>query len=65
MNTYDAKCPVCGKINRNLYMDETGGWMECDSCFNVTLVLDYSKHVSGPFCKMKGAPHKITSARAV
>ena len=29
---YDARCPLCGKINRSLLLDETSGWMECDRC---------------------------------
>ena len=32
---YDAVCPYCGKINRNLYLGETGGTMECDNCFEI------------------------------
>ena len=30
--TYNRKCPVCGKENRGLYLDETGGRMTCDFC---------------------------------
>ena len=29
---YDAACPVCGKVNHNLYLEETDGWMECEYC---------------------------------
>ena len=32
MNTYDVKCPVCGVVNRILFLEETGGWMECEHC---------------------------------
>ncbi len=32
MKTYDVRCPICGKLNRNLYLEETDGWMECDRC---------------------------------
>ena len=32
---YDAICPHCGKLNRNLYLRETGGTMECESCMEV------------------------------
>ena len=35
MMTYDVKCPFCGMINRNLYLEETDGWMECDQCKSV------------------------------
>jgi len=30
--TYDVACPVCGRVNRRLYLEETEGWMECESC---------------------------------
>ena len=32
MKRYDVICPVCGKKNKDLYLDETGGWMECERC---------------------------------
>jgi len=34
MKQYDAECPVCGRINRGLYLEETKGWMECEACGN-------------------------------
>ena len=39
MNLYNAVCPVCGKLNRNLFLEETGGTMECDFCGNLVDVL--------------------------
>ena len=39
MSLYNAVCPVCGKLNRNLYLEETGGTMECASCGNLVDVL--------------------------
>ena len=38
MRTYDVKCPICGKINRGLFLEETEGWMECDQCGNATRI---------------------------
>lgn len=32
MKRYDVNCPNCGRMNRNLYLEETEGWMECESC---------------------------------
>ena len=32
----DRICPYCGKVNRNLYLDETDGWMECIDCGKVS-----------------------------
>lgn len=41
MNTTDAKCPLCGTINKSVDLEETDGWMECESCGNVVQVLKY------------------------
>ena len=30
MMTYDVACPICGRINHSLYLEETEGWMECE-----------------------------------
>lgn len=38
MKTYNAKCPYCGYMNRNVYLGETNGWMECLSCGSDVLV---------------------------
>ncbi len=32
MKQYDVKCPVCGTLNKGLYLDETNGWMICEHC---------------------------------
>ena len=40
MNLYNAVCPVCGKLNRNLFLEETGGTMECTFCGNLVDALD-------------------------
>lgn len=41
MNAKDVKCPICGTVNRSLDLDETDGWMECESCHNAVQVLEY------------------------
>ena len=38
MNAKDVKCPICGTVNRSLDLDETDGWMECESCHNAVQV---------------------------
>ena len=43
MLAYDVICPVCGRINRDLYLEETGGWMECEHCGNSTQDLRFAK----------------------
>ncbi len=35
MLTFDVICPFCGKVNRNLYLGETSGWMECENCHQI------------------------------
>ena len=35
MRTSNVICPVCGKVNYNLYLEETGGYMECDRCGSI------------------------------
>lgn len=30
--TYDVACPICGRVNCRLYLEETEGWMECEYC---------------------------------
>ena len=36
MNQYDMRCPVCGKMNHQLLLEETDGWMECEYCGETT-----------------------------
>lgn len=38
MQTYDVRCPICGRLNRGLYLEETEGRMECDRCRMVSEV---------------------------
>ena len=32
---YDRVCPLCGTINRSLYLQETKGLYECEKCGHV------------------------------
>ena len=45
MKLYDAECPVCGMLNRRLYLEETGGWMECEHCGTMTRCTDHPEKV--------------------
>ncbi len=36
MKQYDVKCPICGTVNKGLYLEETNGWMECENCHTTT-----------------------------
>jgi len=42
MQLYDVKCPICGTINHNLYLEETDGWMECEHCQKTVKVLPFA-----------------------
>ena len=66
--TYDVACPVCGRINRSLYLEETEGWMECEYCGNSTQDLSFQKMVRIPVIRMeqlsKRMPLKLEAAAA-
>ena len=48
MKKTDAVCPICGTINRNLYLEETDGWMECECCRSITKGIPHIKRISVP-----------------
>ena len=52
MNAKDVKCPICGTVNRSLDLDETDGWMECESCHNAVQILAYAKTKRVPVYQM-------------
>ena len=66
--TYDVACPVCGRINRSLYLEETEGWMECEYCGNSTQDRSFQKMVRIPVIRMeqlsKIMPLKLEAAAA-
>ena len=68
MMTYDVACPICGRINRSLYLEETEGWMECEYCGNSTQDLSFQKMVKIPVIRMnqlsKMMPMKLETAAA-
>ncbi len=48
METYDVKCPICGTVNRRLYLEETQGWMECKHCLQTVKVLNLAAEKNVP-----------------
>ena len=66
--TYDVVCPVCGRINRSLYLEETEGWMECEYCGNSAQDTSFQKMVKIPVIRMdqlsKLMPMKLETAAA-
>ena len=54
MKTYDVSCPCCGYRNKDLYLEETEGWMECEKCGEVTQVSKhFEKRVKIPVFRME------------
>lgn len=43
MNLVDVKCPICDTLNKSLNLDETDGWMECESCGSAVQIMKYVK----------------------
>ena len=62
MKKTNAKCPLCGMINRNLYLEETGGWMECERCGSITKGIVCSKKMSFPALQMTDTPEPLCSS---
>ena len=48
MKSYDLRCPICGTVNRGLYLEETDGGMECEKCGNVTQSMEHRQTVLIP-----------------
>ena len=48
MKSYELRCPICGAVNRGLYLEETDGWMECEKCGNVTQSMEHRQTVLIP-----------------
>lgn len=48
MEQYNEKCPICGELNKGLYLKETDGWFICEKCQNKVQLLKYSKTVKIP-----------------
>ena len=46
------KCPICGTVNSSPDLDETDGWMECESCHNAVQILKYAKSRRVPVYQM-------------
>ena len=62
MKTYDIECPICGAKNKNLYLDETNGWMECEKCHHDVQVMRYVKGICIPDYNRKGFLEPVGAA---
>ncbi len=54
MAQYTVKCPICGTENKDLFLDETDGWLVCAKCGNEVQLLQYAKTVKIPVIKNIG-----------
>lgn len=62
MERYDVKCPICETLNRNLDLEDSKGWMECEHCKTASKVLGVlpkDKVVKIPVYTMKQAAAMI------
>lgn len=63
MKSYDIKCPVCGTINKSLYLEETNGWFICEKCENESQILAYADRVRLPVYTGEELAKKYASGR--
>lgn len=62
MKTFDARCPVCGHMNHNLFLEETDGWMECEKCNAATKSLKSEDTIRIPLKSLKTIKPQIATA---
>jgi len=43
---YDKTCSYCGTINKNLWLGETEGCMECEYCLHITQFPGFQSKIS-------------------
>lgn len=48
LKRYTKICPICATVNKDLYLEETNGWMECEKCHNIVKVIEFEKMVRIP-----------------
>ncbi len=62
MKTFDVRCPVCGHMNHNLFLEETDGWMECEKCNAATRSLRSEDTIRIPLKSLKAIKPQIATA---
>lgn len=62
MKTYDVRCPICGAMNKNVYLDDTDGWIECDHCGEVTKSYEKMPLRVAPLYTMEQLLRRMASA---
>ena len=43
MKGYTVKCPICGTLNKSLFLEETDGTYECEWCGHIGLISGYRR----------------------
>ena len=41
----DCKCPICGHLNKNLMLQTSKGYMECEKCLSIVKVTGINPNV--------------------
>ena len=59
MKEYEAACPVCGTVNKRLYLEETDGLMECEHCSCIVKVYLSANNKYGFVLKEKRIRTKV------
>ena len=63
MNAVDVKCPICETLNKSLNLEETDGWMECESCGSAVQIMKYVKTRRIPTYQMSDAKLLVALSR--
>ena len=48
MKRYTCECPVCGTINKDLYLEDSQGWYVCEKCDTSVQAMEVVKRVCLP-----------------
>ena len=43
MKGFTVKCPICGTLNKSLFLEETEGTYECERCGHTGLIGGYQQ----------------------
>ena len=67
MKHYDFKCPVCETVNKDLFLEETDGWMICEHCGAEVEDKSFSKRqlVRIPILTLEQLSRRLSAREAV
>ena len=61
MKRYTCECPVCGTINKDLYLEDSQGWYVCEKCDTSVQAMEVVKRVC--FLHCNHPPFSLTTNR--